>query len=1088
MHLDNVESFYPLSPAQQGILFHSIYDPSAHNYFGQLGFTFYETVNVPAFQKAWQILVQRHAVLRTFFVWEGLTEPVQVVRENIDIAIEQLDWRTVSTTEQQLRLDSFLKADQERSLDLGKAPLMRLTLIRLQDDQYRFLWSHHHILLDGWSAPIVLNELLELYVSYRDERELRLGPPRQYRDYIVWLSKQETKKAEAHWRTLLAGFESPVVFGIEKRVQQDDVQQSQASAGDQVVEVSGDLLKGLQELGRKQRLTLNTIVQGAWTILLNAYSGESDLVYGATVSGRPADLEGADGIVGLFINTLPVRLRIDAETRVLDFLKKVQEQLVEMRQYEYSRLVDVQTWSNVRGGTSLFDAIFVFENYPVRKISSETSSALKVGDLTFHQKTNYSLTVAAGLSDKLTLRALYSADRYASAAIGQLLCHFVNVLEEIVQSPLQQISNVQVLCRDERDQILNSWNTSSLDYPRDMNIARQFEKVVDLYPEHIAVVTENERLTYRELDERANQLAHYLSARGVGPEHAVGLCVEREGAGLVVGLLAILKAGGAYLPLDASYPAARLKYMVNDSGATVVLTQSKFIAQIAQPEVDYVVIDQAQNAIAACGKERLSSSASSENLAYLIYTSGSTGQPKGVMVQHRSLSNLVRALREGFRITSESQVLQFASFSFDASVAEIFPALLTGAALHLAPSENLRPGPDLFAVLQNRKISMVILSPSILAVLPGERLPHLRTLVSAGEACSQEVVRRWAADRGFINAYGPTETTVCASMSGPLHPQELPHIGRPTPNGRIYILDRHLRPVPVGVAGEIYIGGELLARGYRNRSDLTAERFLPDPFSITAGSRMYRTGDLACYCDNGNIEFIGRCDHQIKIRGFRIEPGEIEAILEQNSQVGKALVIVREDVPGDRRLVAYITTSGETVNINELNDLLKSRLPGYMIPSAIIGLASFPMTTSGKLDRQALPAPSDQRPEESRADLLPRNETEKTIARIWCEALRLEKVGIQENFFDLGGHSLLMLQVHGKLKEAFGKEISMIQMFGHPTISSLAEYFSQAESQSRTGKTTFASIQERVNKQRALLKKQTPQRQPVSKITEPQLQ
>lgn len=1087
MRLDNVESFYPLSPAQQGILFHSVYDPSAHNYFGQLGFTFHEAVNVPAFQKAWQSLVQRHAVLRTFFVWEGLTEPVQVVRENISVDIEQLDWRTVSATEQQLRLDSFLKADLERSLDLGKAPLMRLTLIRLQDDQNRFIWSHHHILLDGWSAPIVLNELLELYVSYRDGRELRLDPPRQYRDYIVWLSKQETKKAEAHWRKLLAGFESPIVLGIEKRVQPGDIQQSQEPAGDQVVEVSGDLLKRLQELGRKQRVTLNTIVQGAWAILLNAYCGETDLVYGATVSGRPADLEGADGIVGLFINTLPVRLKIDAETRILDFLKKVQEQLVEMRQYEYSRLVDVQSWSNVRGGASLFDTIFVFENYPVRKISNETGSALNVGDLTFHQKTNYSLTVAAGLSDKLTLRALYSVDKYASAAIGQLLRHFVNVLEEIVQSPLQSISNVQVLCRDERDRILNGWNASNLDYPRDIDIARQFEKAADLYPEHIAVVTETERLTYRELDARANQLAHYLSTRGVAPEHAVGLCVERD-AGLVVGLLAILKAGGAYLPLDAGYPAARLKYMMDDSGATVVLTQSKFIAQIAQPGVDFVVIDQAQDAIAACSKERLSSSASSENLAYLIYTSGSTGQPKGVMVQHRSLSNLVRALREGFRITSESQVLQFASFSFDASVAEIFPALLTGAALHLAPSENLRPGPDLFIVLQNRKISMVILSPSILAVLPGERLPHLRTLVSAGEACSQEVVRRWAADRGFINAYGPTETTVCASMSGPLHPQELPHIGRPTPNSRIYILDRHLRPVPLGVAGEIYIGGELLARGYRNRSDLTAERFLPDPFSITAGSRMYRTGDLACYCDNGNIEFIGRCDHQIKIRGFRIEPGEIEAILEQDSQVGKALVIVREDLPGDRRLVAYVTPSGETVNTNELNDLLKSRLPGYMVPSAIISLASFPMTTSGKLDRQALPLPSDQRPEESGADLLPRNETEKTIARIWCEVLRLEKVGIQENFFDLGGHSLLMLQVHGKLKEAFGKEISMIQMFGHPTISSLAEFFSQSESQSRTGKSTFASIQERVNRQRALLKKQTPQRQPVSKTTEPQLQ
>lgn len=1086
MHLDNVESFYPLAPAQQGILFHSVYDPSSHDYFGQLGFTFHEALEVPAFEKAWKRLVERHAVLRTFFIWEGLKEPVQVVRETVDVVIEQLDWRTVPITEQQSRLDSFLKADQGRGLDLGRAPLMRLTLVRFQENEYRFIWSHHHILLDGWSAPIVLNELLELYVGYRDGKELRLDTPRPYRDYIVWLSKQDLKKAENHWRTLLADFQDPVALGIEKRVQRENnPQQSPAPAGDQVVEVSGELLNRLQELGRKQHVTLNTIVQGAWAILLNAYSGKADLVYGATVSGRPADLEGADGIVGLFINTLPVRLKMDAEDSVLDLLQKVQEQQVEMRQYEYSRLVDIQAWSNIRGRVSLFDTIFVFENYPVRKISDETNGALKVGDLTFHQKTNYSLTVAAGLSDKLTLRALYSTEKYASGAIGQLLRHFVNVLQEIVQSPLQQISNVQVMCQDEREKILHRWNSRSSEYPRDISIARQFEELVDLYHDQIAIVTEDEQLTYKELDERANQLAHYLDARGVGPEHAVGLCVERN-AGIVVGLLAILKAGGAYLPLDGSYPAERLKYMLNDSGTRVILTESKFIAKIAQPGVNLVIMDQAQDAIAVCSKERLSCRASSNNLAYLIYTSGSTGRPKGVMVHHRSLSNLARAQVDAFRITPESQVLQFASFSFDASVSEIFTALLAGATLHLAHSENLRPGPDLFTVLQARKISVVTLPPSILAVLPGEELPHLQTLVSAGEACSPEVVRRWSIGRRFINAYGPTETTVCASMSDALHLQESAHIGRSIPNGRIYILDGHLRPVPVGVVGEMYVGGELLARGYRNRSDITAEKFLPDPFGITAGSCMYRTGDLACYRDDGNIEFIGRCDHQVKIRGFRVEPGEIETILEQNPQVGKALVMVREDLPGDKRLVAYVTPSGEAVNVNELNDFLKYRLPGYMVPSAIVSMASFPLNGSGKVDRQVLPAPSGQRFQESAPDLLPRNETEKTIARIWCEVLRLEKVGIQENFFDLGGHSLLMLQVHGKLKEAFGKEISMIQMFGHPTISSLAEYFSRAESQTRTSKSTFASIQERVNRQRAILKKQTSQHLTVPKTAETQ--
>ena len=629
MHLDNVESFYPLSPAQQGILFHSVYDPSAHEYFGQLGLTFYERVDVAAFEKAWRSVLQRHAVLRTFFIWEGLPEPVQVVRLQLEVEIAELDWRDIPAEQQQAKLDLFLKEDQDRGLDLGKAPLMRFTLIRLQEDCYRFVWSHHHILIDGWSAPIVLNDFLSFYVSYRDGTKLELPVQRPYRDYIAWLAKQDRQKAEIHWRKLLQGFKSPTPLGLERVVPQAETPGNSAStadSGDQTLELGAKLLSSLQELGRKQRLTLNTIVQGAWAILLNRYSGEEDLVYGATVSGRPAELEGSDGIVGLFINTLPVRVRIDSAARVIDLLREMQEQQVETRQYEYSRLVDVQTWSDVGAGKALFNSIFVFENYPVRKISGETSNALKVGDLSFHQKTNYALTIAAGLGDKLALRALYDSRKYTAETIRRLLGHLANLLTEIAASPEQQTSALEILSPEEREQILEAWNGRSSSYPSDLSIARQFEKTADKYHDRIAVWDDNEQLTYKQLDERSNQLAHYLQKKGVGAEQIVGLCLER-GVRLAIGLLAILKAGGAYLPLDSKYPSARLRYMLSDSGARLVVTESKFASQIANEGLNLILIDEEQDSIAQGSTERLADSFVGENLAYLIYTSGTTGLP-----------------------------------------------------------------------------------------------------------------------------------------------------------------------------------------------------------------------------------------------------------------------------------------------------------------------------------------------------------------------------------------------------------------------------------------------------------------------------
>ena len=1091
MNLDNVETFYPLSPAQQGILFHSLSDTGSFAYFGQLGFTFFQGFDYATFERAWRRVIARHAVLRTFFVWEALKEPVQVVQSQSDFSIEQQDWRHLSDAEQAEQLEHFLQLDRKKNLDLAKAPLMRFTLIRLSEESYRFIWSHHHILMDGWSLPGILNELLGFYAAFCQGKELELPAVRPYRDYIVWLSKQNGQEAENYWRLLLRDFHTPISLGVERKITSEQADESLATGSwEEEVEISGQTLQRLQELARARRLTLNTILQGAWSILLSKYSGAADVVYGATVSGRPVELEGVEEMVGLFINTLPVRVQVQSQGTVAELLKQIQKQQVETRQYEYSRLVDVQNWSGIKRGTQLFNSIFVFENYPVKEAGGDGEAQLKVGALSFHQKTNYPLTIAAAMGKSMNLRVLYDTRWYTRDAVRQILRHMVNIIEAIAAAPDQRVGELEIVAGTERSKILFDWNQTQTSWPADKTLAQLFEEQVKHRGDQPALVSKDEWITYKELDERSNQLAHHLQKKGVGPEQVVGVCLER-GVSLIVALLGVLKAGGAFLPLDGSYPKSRLNFMLQDSKARVVITNNNYSEQFefavfgVGAGCELVLMDRHAAEIAgqsAAGP--VAGNVVSENLAYIIYTSGSTGQPKGVMVQHRSVSNLAQAMGRRFEITTQSRVLQFASISFDASVSEIFSALLNGATLHLAGTESLRPGMDLIELLRNREISNATLPPSVLSVLSPEGLPHLRTVVSAGEACSPEVIARWSNGKRFINAYGPTETTVCATMSMPLQKNDTVTIGKAIENGQIFILDYDLRPVPPGVTGELYVGGEILARGYFDRTDLTAERFVPEPFSGRPGARMYKTGDLARYLPDGNIEYLRRIDQQQKIRGYRVEPGEIELALEQHAKIAKAVVTVREDVPGDKRLVAYLLTQAEqSVTSKELQHLLRMQLPEYMVPSAFVVMEAFPLTANGKVDRGALPAPDSNRVESGDDYIAPRNQAEQIIARIWCDVLQLEKVGVHDNFFDLGGQSLLLLQVHGKLKEAFDKNLTMLQMFGYPTVGALAEYFTEAPKQE--SKSHFRNIQERANKRREALKNQAERRQDTVSSTRP---
>ncbi len=1031
----NVEAVYPLSPMQQGMLFHSLYAPDSGVYVEQMTCTLGGDLDVVAFERAWQQVVERHPILRTAFVWKRLDRTFQVVHREVGLSLERLDWRGLSAPEQVAQLEAMLRADRCRGFDVSKAPLLRLALMRTAEDSWQFMWTHHHAVLDGWSVPLLLKEVLALYEATRQGRAVRLESVRPYRDYIAWLQKQDLSKAEAFWRKTLEGFTAPTLLVV------DHPTQGTAGYAELETRLSAETTEALQSLARQNQLTMNTLIQGAWALLLSRYSGEKDIVFGATVSGRPADLSGAESMVGLFINTLPVRVQVPPEVTLLPWLKQLQAQQVELRQYEYSPLVQIQGWSQVPRGLSLFDSILVFENYPVGDFLQQMEKSLRVRDVRSLEQTNYPLTVASGPGRELVLKILYDGRRFDADTIVRMLGHLSTLLESFAANVNQCLSTLPLLTEAERHQLLIEWNSTAAYYPHDRCIHQLVEEQVEQTPDAVAVTFEDKALTYRELNRRANQLAHYLRRLGVESETLVGLYLERS-LEMVVSILGILKAGGAYLPLDPTYPWDRLAFMLEDSRAPVLLTQAGLVGELLTRGAKIVCVDADWAAIAHESEANPVSGVTADNLAYVIYTSGSTGRSKGVLLQHRGLCNFVIEQSRGFGIEAGSRVLQFASLSFDASVAEIFDVLVRGATLCQASRDTLASVTDLVRLMREQAITAVTLPPSLLALLPADDLPALRTVISAGESCPVEIAIRWSAGRRFINAYGPTEATVgpCwylvedADQLGTTVP-----IGRPIANVQLYVLDEQLQPVPVGVPGELYIGGVCLARGYLNQPELTAERFISHPFSTEPGARLYKTGDLTRYRPDGNLDFLGRTDNQVKIRGFRIELGEIEAALTQHPAVREAAVLAREDEPGQKRLVAYVVSTRDPApSVSELKGFLKEKLPDYMVPSAFVAMEALPRLPSNKVDRRALPAPDQTRPELESAYAAPRTPIEEILAGIWAQVLGVRQVGIHDNFLDLGGHSLLATQLISRVREAFQVELPLRSLFETPTVAGLA--------------------------------------------------
>ncbi|MFG6175962.1 amino acid adenylation domain-containing protein [Halomonas sp. THAF12] len=1029
MPLDNLADLYPLSPMQQGMLFHSLYDEAGRAYLIQLRVDI-DGLDAARFQAAWRAVLARHDILRSGF-FDHEAPPLQWVAREVELPLVEADWR--QRDDQAAALDALAR-DEHRPLDLGAPPLMRLALVRTGERHHHLIWTCHHLLLDGWSKSQLLGEVLRHYAG-------RSLPPvtAHYRDYIAWLQGRDS--GEAFWREQVARVEEPtrLAAALPRPVA------PAAGHGEVTLTLDAAETAALSRVARERRVTLNTLVQAAWALVLSRYTGQRTVSFGATVAGRPGDLAGAERMLGLFINTLPVIVDVEPGHAVGDLLRQVQAINLAVREHEHTPLSDIQRWAG-HGGQGLFDSLLVFENYPVDEVLTEQGDSA----LTFHHAvasdvTNYPLGVEVQVGETLSLKLIHQRRHFDAGRVEAMAQQLLRLVQALSGDETRALREIDALPESQRRRLFDQGRGPHRDDDVRTPVHRLIERHAEWRPDTMAVCMGDRRLSHAELNARANRLADYLIEQGVGPESVVGVAMQRC-PDVIVSLLAVLKAGGAYVPLDPAYPAERLAFMIDDSGMSLLLTQRAVLSQLPPLALPTVAWDDLGLDGRRADNPRVE--VHEHSLAYVIYTSGSTGTPKGVSVAHGPLSMHCRAIAELYAMPPESCELHFMSFAFDGAHERWLTALCVGAGLAMRDEALWTPEQALQA-LDRHDVRNVAFPPAYLSQIAdwagdSERVPGVELYVFGGEAmpkAAYDKVRHTLCPETLINGYGPTETVVTPllwktpaseTFDGPYAP-----IGRPVGERTLYVLDADLQPLPPGATGELYIGGYGMARGYLAQPGLTAERFVADPFAAEGG-RLYRTGDLVRWMDDGNIEYRGRADHQVKIRGFRIELGEIEARVRDIDGVAEVAVIARDTGSG-RQLVAYLVAAAghhDAELLDAAHAHLRACLPAYMVPAHLMALPGLPTMVNGKLDRAVLPAP-DTAP--GRRHVAPASPEARLVAQVWREVLGIDRVGIHDNFFELGGDSLLCLQVVSRLRRLgeAAPDIALRDLMERPTIDGL---------------------------------------------------
>ncbi|WP_084219649.1 non-ribosomal peptide synthetase [Spirillospora albida] len=1020
-----LEDILPLSPLQQGLFFHALYDSGGDVYTAQIVFDLRGPLDVDALRAAAATLLRRHANLRAGFRQRKEGSPVQIVHRNVRLPWRDVDLSHLPDAGREAEAKGIADEERARPFDMAKPPLLRYTLIRLADGLHRMVFTNHHILLDGWSMPVLQTELFALYLAKGDDTGMPRVTP--YKNYLAWIAGQDRAAAEDAWRRALDGVHEPTLVA--------------PGAGDPGAEPPGrvrtrldaDLTAALGARARAQGVTLNTVLQLGWGALLGRLTGSADVVFGAAVSGRPPELAGVEEMIGLFINTLPVRVRVRPCDTVADALTRLQDEQAALMPHHHLGLADIQ---RLTGTGTLFDTMTVLENYPFDPDAAGTD----LGGLTLHgvdgyDASHYPLTFAAVPGRELSFRVDYRTDLYTQDAAERLMRRFVRILEAIAHHPNLPLGRIDVLDGDERDLVLRAWQ-GPVTSRRPGTLTGAFAAQVAAAPDAVAVRAAGESLTYRELDERANRLAHRLIGLGVRRETPVAVLLERS-AEMIVASLAILKAGGAYAPIHHGYPAERTAWAVAEVAAPVLLVDGPTLDRVAGLDSAATVLNvDADPEIAAGPATDPGVPEHPERLACVLFTSGSTGVPKGVMLRHRDALSLATDGR--LRGGAHDRVLVHSPHAFDAHVYEIWTPLLHGGTAVVAPPGHLS-GEAIESLVTAEDLTGLFLTTTLFNLVADERpqaFAGLREVLTGGEAGSPSAIRKVLAacpDTEVGNVYGPTEATTYTTIGSQRAPLGDPAetsalLGPPIDDRRVYVLDPGLKPVPPGVVGEAYLAGAGLGRGYLRRPSLTAERYVPDPFG-PPGSRMYRTGDLVRHRPDGVLEYVDRADFQVKVRGFRIELGEIEAAIAAHPGVANVAVVAREDAPGVKRLVAYVVAP----SIDGLKKHVADRLPEYMVPAAFVRLDTFPVGPNGKLDRRALPAPDYGDAAAGRAPATPE---EEALCAIVADVLDLDRVGADVSFFDLGGDSITALKLVTRARQA-GIELTPRDVFTHQTVEAL---------------------------------------------------
>ncbi len=1049
-----VRDAFSLSPLQQGMLFDALADAHCGVDIEQLVVHLDEPLDVARFVSAWERLVQRHDMLRARFVLEGAA-PRQEILDSAEPAIAIHHTRVDDPDARRRDLAEFLDKDRREGFDITAGIPQRLNLFQWDPQTWTIVWTFHHALLDGRAFPVILAEAFQLYEELaHGEPAPRSAPPR-YRSYIEWIERHDPSPAERYWKDLLAGFAAPTPLTVDLTTRADD---DADPLGEAWASLDVGASARLHAMARTRGVTVNTCVMAAWAMLLHRYSGEDDVVFGATRACRHGVPQGAE-IVGLLINTLPVRVRFRSGMAASDVCTEIRRQWLAARGHEHLSLARVKALSDAPAHQPLFETLVVYERQQLDTGLQNTSPAWKKRRVELHEMPAFPIALAAYDGDELTFKLSFDTRRLHLETMRRMAGHLRCLLEHMAAAPDTTVAHLPLLTPEERAQLLQSararvaGGSSRLPADGEATLAQLFEAAAAARPNAFAIRCEDRSLTYAELDARANRIARAIGAEGTPPRAIVGLCLDRT-INLVAAIIGVLKAGCAYLPIDPAYPHERVAFMLDDARVPVVLTDASLVDRL--PPGSHRVLDLTALLSADAAPVQPNSTSSpapaitADDLAYVIYTSGTTGKPKGSMITHRNVVRLFASTEAWYGFDSDDVWTLFHSSAFDFSVWEIWGALLYGGHLVVVPFLVSRSPESFYALLAREQVTVLNQTPSAFRQLMqaedtiGQRALALRYVIFGGEALEPSALRPWFDRHGdetprLVNMYGITETTVHVTYRV-LKRRDLSAgsvIGVPIPDLHIYILDGERELVPVGVPGEIYVGGAGLAPGYLNRDELTAERFIPDPFTATAGARVYKTGDRARWLANGDIEYLGRLDEQVKIRGFRIEPGEVESVLGGHPAVRESLVMARDDEGFGKRLVAYVTTRSAAPAIDEIRAHLQRHLPEYMVPAAFVFVAAFPLTSNGKIDRRALPPPRIQRPETGSGYVAPRTPAEHALAAIWRAVLRVDRVGVTDNFYALGGDSILSLHVLSRARAA-GLTLTPREFFAHHTIEELA--------------------------------------------------